>query len=425
MPVSSLPPSASLISSPGSVDGSGRPVTRSTTPVGTSSLALVIDVSRSGALGHRRRELWVDILGVLFLRWCRLRTEGSGSSSPKALGRCSFRLATGLGPSANGSGRHVLRRLYHCRLATMCRVHVEVAADDDEHGVHGVQLSHQARAPPRVQHGSQSLIHLIKQERLSDEVQVEVGLDVAADVHGEVTKQGLLVHAVGGYLALPTPASSSACSIVVDPLLTQRRATDPVPTERTTAPAPTTGGPACPDPNLVVCSSVPSGCTAAAPGLASSEPVVTVLTPPSVEDAYPEPSEEDSLPTLEIRLHISINIVSHLNAVEEFRLLSGEELSLREFLLDKILLLQESVESCLVPHIIEELLGSKLVAPPRLRTLLVLMLRRTQWWRGVQWSFVTLALRQGAPRWWFMSLLGHRSSLHHLRCRRPGHAPCR
>jgi hypothetical protein len=117
--------------------------------------------------------------------------------------------------------------------------------------------------------------------------------------------------------------------------------------------------------------------------LASSEPVVTVLTPPSVEDAYPEPSEEDSLPTLEIRLHISINIVSHLNAVEEFRLLSGEELSLREFLLDKILLLQESVESCLVPHIIEELLGSKLVAPPRLRTLLVLMLRRTQWWRGV------------------------------------------
>jgi hypothetical protein len=44
--------------------------------------------------------------------------------------------------------------------------------------------------------------------------------------------------------------------------------------------------------------------------------------------------------------------------------MSTEELSLREFLLDQLLLLQDSLEPCLVPHIIEELLGAKLVAPP-------------------------------------------------------------
>jgi hypothetical protein len=64
--------------------------------------------------------------------------------------------------------------------------------------------------------------------------------------------------------------------------------------------------------------------------------------------------------------------------------LSGEELSLREFLLDQILLLQEFVESCLVPRVVEELLGTKLVPPPRLRTLLVLRLWRPRWRRGVR-----------------------------------------
>jgi hypothetical protein len=46
--------------------------------------------------------------------------------------------------------------------------------------------------------------------------------------------------------------------------------------------------------------------------------------------------------------------------------LSNEEISLREFLLDQILLLQVSLKPCLVPRIVEELLGTKLVAPPPL-----------------------------------------------------------
>jgi hypothetical protein len=45
--------------------------------------------------------------------------------------------------------------------------------------------------------------------------------------------------------------------------------------------------------------------------------------PPSIKYAYIKPSEEDNLPTQEIRLHIAINVVSHLNAAEEFRSLSG------------------------------------------------------------------------------------------------------
>jgi hypothetical protein len=66
----------------------------------------------------------------------------------------------------------------------------------------------------------------------------------------------------------------------------------------------------------------------------------------------------------EIRLHIVINVVSCLNATEGFRSLSVEEVSLHEFLLNQILLLQESLESSLVPHVIEELLGREVVAPP-------------------------------------------------------------
>jgi hypothetical protein len=61
-----------------------------------------------------------------------------------------------------------------------------------------------------------------------------------------------------------------------------------------------------------------------------------------------------------IRLHIAINVVS------EFRSLLVEELSLHEFLLDQMLLLQDSLESSLLPHVIKELLGAKLVTPPPL-----------------------------------------------------------
>jgi hypothetical protein len=84
----------------------------------------------------------------------------------------------------------------------------------------------------------------------------------------------------------------------------------------------------------------------------------------AVVDAYPEPSAMDILLMLEIWLHIIINITSHLNAVEETRLLSVEELSLHEFLLDQILFLQELLELSLLPRIINELLGRELVAPP-------------------------------------------------------------
>jgi hypothetical protein len=57
------------------------------------------------------------------------------------------------------------------------------------------------------------------------------------------------------------------------------------------------------------------------------------------EDACPELFNEDSLPAPEIRLRIAINVMPHLNATEEFWSLSTEELSLREFILDQMLLL--------------------------------------------------------------------------------------
>jgi hypothetical protein len=111
----------------------------------------------------------------------------------------------------------------------------------------------------------------------------------------------------------------------------------------------------------------------------TSEPVVVVLPPPpaalapSVMDACLEPLVDDNFPMSEIRLHIAINVVSRLNAAEVTRSLMVEEVSLREFLLDQILFLQESLEPSLVPHIIEELLGRELVVPlPRSRTSLVL-----------------------------------------------------
>jgi hypothetical protein len=58
----------------------------------------------------------------------------------------------------------------------------------------------------------------------------------------------------------------------------------------------------------------------------------------------PKPSAKDSILVPEIQLHIAINVVSQLNLVEEARSLSVMEQSLREFLLDQILLLQESLE---------------------------------------------------------------------------------
>jgi hypothetical protein len=76
-----------------------------------------------------------------------------------------------------------------------------------------------------------------------------------------------------------------------------------------------------------------------------------IPSPPAVEgkvaegssvaavDDFPEPSVVDNLLMPEIRLHITINAVSCLNAVEEARSFSVKELSLREFLLNRILFL--------------------------------------------------------------------------------------
>jgi hypothetical protein len=63
--------------------------------------------------------------------------------------------------------------------------------------------------------------------------------------------------------------------------------------------------------------------------VASPLSIEGISSPPTVEgrsvavmDAYPEPSEVDNLPTLEIQLHIAINIVYRLNVAEEARSLS-------------------------------------------------------------------------------------------------------
>jgi hypothetical protein len=111
----------------------------STAAADPSSLAFIVTVSGSRAPGRRHRDLWVNDLGVLFLHWCRPRVEGSGSSPPRALGRCSFQLAAGSGPCANGSDRHVLlRRLCRCRPPALRPIRVEVAAGVEEPGVHWV-----------------------------------------------------------------------------------------------------------------------------------------------------------------------------------------------------------------------------------------------------------------------------------------------
>jgi hypothetical protein len=119
-------------------------------------------------------------------------------------------------------------------------------------------------------------------------------------------------------------------------------------------------------PTLVAIGSVPRVCATvpdSSPPLAAADlPLPPAALIPSIE----EPSVEDSFPTSEIRLHITINVVSRLNSMEEARSLSVEEQSLHEFLLDQILFLQELLEPWLVPRTIEELLGCEKVASPPL-----------------------------------------------------------
>jgi hypothetical protein len=84
---------------------------------------------------------------------------------------------------------------------------------------------------------------------------------------------------------------------------------------------------------VVLVNLVPSECAVVAAGLASPpppQPITEVLLPPptvpslAVGDVCPEPSTKDTLLTSEIQLHIAINVVSRLNAVEEARSLLVE-----------------------------------------------------------------------------------------------------
>jgi hypothetical protein len=82
---------------------------------------------------------------------------------------------------------------------------------------------------------------------------------------------------------------------------------------------------------------------------------------PSV--AWCDSNDEDPLPTLEIRLHIAIEVVYRLKMAQEMRLLLVEELLLVDFLLNQILSLKEVVvqHGGVIPRIIRELLGHKQV----------------------------------------------------------------
>jgi hypothetical protein len=79
-----------------------------------------------------------------------------------------------------------------------------------------------------------------------------------------------------------------------------------------------------------------------------------------------ELSEEDPLPSLNLRLHIAIKVINRLQMVQESQLLMDEEMSLIDFLLDQIVLLNETVlqQGGMVPSIaLEFLLQKKLLFP--------------------------------------------------------------
>jgi hypothetical protein len=73
-----------------------------------------------------------------------------------------------------------------------------------------------------------------------------------------------------------------------------------------------------------------------------------------------------TLPTLELRLHIAIEVIGRLHLAQETRSLSCEEHSLIAFLLDQILLLKEVVQhqGGMVPPFVEELLGWNQITSP-------------------------------------------------------------
>jgi hypothetical protein len=72
------------------------------------------------------------------------------------------------------------------------------------------------------------------------------------------------------------------------------------------------------------------------------------------------------LSSLELHLHIAIEVISRLRMVQESRSLLDEELSLIDFLLDQMVLLKEMVlqQGGVVPSIALELLLQKQAALP-------------------------------------------------------------
>jgi hypothetical protein len=91
--------------------------------------------------------------------------------------------------------------------------------------------------------------------------------------------------------------------------------------------------------------------------------VLRSLQPSATLDAR---SVEDSLPTPEIRLHITIEVIGRLCLAQAMRPLYNEELSLADFLLDQISLLKEVVaqQGGEVPLIVAKLLGNMQIALP-------------------------------------------------------------
>jgi hypothetical protein len=163
--------------------------------------------------------------------------------------------------------------------------------------------------------------------------------------------------------------------VAADPPLSRWRATNPMPAERVAAPAPMATGPASPRPDPIIHGPAPSGCADVAPGLASppqpplSQSLRWCHTPPSGMAAS---SLLWRIASRHRRFGSTLPSTSSLTLMRRRKNLGWPA--------------------------------------PRLRTILVLRLRWARWRRGVQWSSAPHPLRQGIPRWWFVSQLGHMSS---------------
>jgi hypothetical protein len=71
-----------------------------------------------------------------------------------------------------------------------------------------------------------------------------------------------------------------------------------------------------------------------APSVSIGAPLSSVLEPSPSSIHFQSEAEDDCL-TPEVRLHIALKVVAQLDKAEDFRWLSPEELSLREFLVEQ------------------------------------------------------------------------------------------